>query len=193
MSHKKILILDTHPNQESLCSALVDRYFEGAKNGNFEIQRLNIRDLKFDPILHYGYSKQQPLEEDLLKAQELIKWCQHLVIATPMWWAGVPALFKGFIDRTFIKGFSHYFDVNKKFPIKLLTNKTATVIYTQGAPWIYTFLMGNSMWSMLKQHVLKFSGFTNIKKIQIDKAKNISERRMNNIFKEIYLKGIKGY
>jgi NAD(P)H dehydrogenase (quinone) len=190
---KKILIIDTHPYSESLCSLLVSKYKEGSEKSGFEIRRLNIRDLKFDPILHYGYSKVQTIEEDLVMSQEMIKNCDHLVIVTPMWWAGVPALFKGFIDRTFVSGFSHIFDPKRKLPIKLLKGKTASVIYTQGAPFIYTFLFGDALWNMLKNHLLKFSGFEKIKKYQICRAKNIPEKRLKEILESAYQKGSQGF
>lgn len=42
------------------------------------------------------------LEEDLVKAQELIRWADHLVFVYPIWWGTMPAVLKGFFDRVFL-------------------------------------------------------------------------------------------
>lgn len=167
---KKILVLDGHPDAESLCAALADRYVAGAVEAGHEVSRLKIRDLAFDPILHFGYRAPQELEPDLLEAQSLIRACEHLVIVTPLWWAGLPALFKGFIDRTFVRGFSHAFNPAKGIPEKLLSGRSATVIYTQGAPFFYSFLfVGDAFWKMVKRGVLGFAGFSPIRRICFSK------------------------
>jgi putative NADPH-quinone reductase len=33
-------------------------------------------------------------------ARELILWAEHLVFVYPTWWGTMPALLKGFLDRT---------------------------------------------------------------------------------------------
>jgi putative NADPH-quinone reductase len=169
---KKILILDGHPDGRSLCASLAERYVAGAIEAGHEVKRLNVRDLVFDPILHFGYRSPQDLEPDLLEAQALIRACEHLVIVTPLWWAGIPALFKAFIDRTFVRGFSHAFNPAKGIPEKLLKGRSATVIYTQGAPYFYSRLfVGDAFWKMIKRGVLSFSGFAPVSRICFSKIK----------------------
>lgn len=170
---KKILILDGHPDHKSYCSCVSEAYHEGARAAGLDVQKINIRDLKFNPILHYGYRKAQDLEVDLLKAQEQIKWCEHLVIITPVWWGGLPGLFKGFIDRTFIRGFSHYFDTKIGRPMPLLKGRSAHVIYTQGTPsFISRLIKGDFFWKTLKRAILKFCGFSSIKRTYLGSAKS---------------------
>lgn len=194
MRQKKILLIDGHPSENSLCALLSLEYIKGAKEGNQEIKELILRDLKFDPILRYGLSKEfnQELEEDLVKSQEFIKDCQHLVIVSPMWWGSVPALLKGFFDRVLLGGFAYRFNPKTGMPIKLLKGRTASVIYTQGAPKFISFLIGDTFWPMIKSQVLGFCGFSNIKRYQIGSAKNISDERMKRILLKVYEMGKKG-
>lgn len=169
---KKILVLDGHPDGESLCAALAERYVAGATAAGHEVKRLNVRDVAFDPILHFGYRAIQDLEPDLLQAQSMIRACEHLVVVTPLWWAGIPALFKAFIDRTFVRGFSHAFNPAKGIPEKLLKGRSATVIYTQGAPYFYSRLfVGDAFWKMIKRGVLAFSGFAPVRRICFSKIR----------------------
>jgi|SRR3989304_5289898 len=92
--------------RNSFCGVLAEAYIEGAKAAGADIKQLYLGELKFDPILWHGYKEIQELEEDLKMAQEFILWAEHLVFVYPTWWGTIPALLKGFIDRTFLPGFA---------------------------------------------------------------------------------------
>jgi putative NADPH-quinone reductase len=51
---KKILVIDAHPNDQSFCCALAKAYTNSAKDAGFDVQELNLRELKFDPNLYKG-------------------------------------------------------------------------------------------------------------------------------------------
>jgi NAD(P)H dehydrogenase (quinone) len=190
---KRILILDTHPDSESFCAALADCYFGAAKLFGHDIEILKIRDLKFDPILHYGYRKKQEIEPDLLMAQEKIRWAEHLVIITPVWWGGLPGLFKGFIDRTFISGFSHRFNKKTNRPEGLLAHRSVRVIYTQSAPWLYSLVLRNdSFWHTLSKSILKYSGFNPVQRLYFDNVKHCSNKRRGRILETVRTLGAQG-
>jgi NAD(P)H dehydrogenase (quinone) len=77
-------------------------------------------------------------EGDVLKAQELITWANHLVFVYPTWWAGLPALLRLFFEMVFSPGFAFkYHDRMGKKIVgwdKLLTGKSARIISTMDAP-----------------------------------------------------------
>ena len=99
----RTLILLGHPDKKSLCSSIADNYEKGALEKGGDVKRLNLHDLSFNLNLKNGYRTIQNLEEDLVNAQNLIKWASHIVIIFPVWWGGVPALLKGFLDRPFYR------------------------------------------------------------------------------------------
>lgn len=182
---KKILIIDAHPDSESFVTFLCKKYEESARQ-HHSVEKITIRDLKFDPILHYGYRKAQDLEPDLLQAQEKIKACEHLVLFTPNWWGSLPALAKGFFERVFIRGFSHRFNPEKKMAEKLLAGRTASVIYTQSSPEFYTrFIIGDAFWKCLTKSILGYVGFSDIKRYCISKAKKIEPERLQKILRDL--------
>ncbi|MBU1536891.1 NAD(P)H-dependent oxidoreductase, partial [Myxococcota bacterium] len=66
---KNLLIIDAHPKQDSFCSALAAALYDGAReNPLVTVELLKLSDMAFDPILHNGYSVDQPLEADLARA-----------------------------------------------------------------------------------------------------------------------------
>ena len=101
---KKILIINGHPDKESLCFALAESYKKGADTNGNQCQLVHLIDLTFNPILTHGYRLVSELEPDLLKMQEAILQADHLVSVYPNWWATLPALLKGFIDRVLLGG-----------------------------------------------------------------------------------------
>lgn len=190
---KKILIIDGHPDSESLGAFLCKNYEDAARK-NHDVIKITIRDLKFDPILHYGYRKVQELEPDLLEAQEKIKACEHLILFTPNWWGSLPALTKGFFERVFIRGFSHKFNPEKKMAEKLLTGRTASVIYTQSSPKFHTrFILGDNFWKCVKKSILVYVGFSDLKRYCIPKAKKIEPQRLEKILYDLERMGKEGF
>lgn len=129
---KKILVLLGNPDTDTFSGAIASRYEEVARETGFGVERVNISDLEFDPILHKGYKEIQPLEPDLLMLQEKINWADHIVIVYPNWWCTMPAVLKGMFDRMWLPGFAFNFDKQNGKLIQRLAGKTARVIIVAG-------------------------------------------------------------
>ena len=95
----------------------------------------------------------------MIDAQEKIKWADHIVWVFPVWWGGMPAILKGFIDRIFLSGFAYKYEEGSKMPKKLLTGRSARVIMTMGATvWHYRFAYRQPATNEIKRVVLDFCG-----------------------------------
>ncbi|MBS1798061.1 MAG: NAD(P)H-dependent oxidoreductase [Acidobacteria bacterium] len=161
---KKILIILGHPDNDTFCGALAESYKKGALAAGAEIEEIRLADLDFNPVMHRGYKAIQELEPDLVRAQELIKWAEHLVFVYPTWWATMPALLKGFLDRVLLPGFAFKYRENSPFWDKYLTGRSARVITTMDAPAWYNFLVyGNANQKSMKRGVLQFCGVKPVK------------------------------
>lgn len=161
---KNILILNGHPDKKSFCFALAESYKMGAYKANTNVKLTHLIDLKFNPILTYGYRKISELEPDLIQIQKDILWADHLVFVYPNWWATFPALLKGFIDRVFVPGFAFKYRKNSPFWDKLLKEKTARLIVTMDTPkWYYWLLNRSPGHNAMKIGLLEFCGIKPVK------------------------------
>ncbi len=161
---KKVLIINGHPNKDSFNFALADAYLKGAETTDATVSMLAIADLNFDPNLRFGYQKRMELEPDLQKAWDLIKEADHLVWVHPVWWGGLPAITKGFLDRLFLPGIAFRYRKDSVWWDKLLKGKTARIITTLDQPGFYYWLVyGKPSVNQLKKAVLEFCGIKPVK------------------------------
>ena len=173
---KKILIINGHPNKESFNFGIANAYKTGAKKSGAEVKEIIIADLKFNPNLQFGYQKRTELEPDLIESWEKIKWADHLVWIHPVWWGGLPAITKGFIDRLFLPGMAFQYKENSVWWDKLLKGKTAHIITTLDQPsWYYRFVYGQPSVNQLKKTTLEFCGVKPVKVSYIGVIKTANE------------------
>ena len=173
---KKVLVINGHPDQESFNYALSKAYISGLRNAEAQVELLNIADLDFNPNLKYGYRKISELETDLLQAIDQIKQADHLVWVLPMWWYGMPALMKGFIDRIFLPGLFFKYQKGNPFPKKLLKGKTARLVITADTVrWYDRWFMGSPLINQFKKGTLEFCGVKPVKVTYIAPIKDSSE------------------
>lgn len=178
---KKILIINGHPNRASFNFGIAKAYQEGALQAGAEVKEIIIADLNFNPNLQFGYQKRMELEPDLVDAWDKILWADHLVWIHPVWWGGLPAIMKGFIDRLFLPGFAFKYRENSVWWDKLLKGKTAHIITTLDQPALYYRLFfSRPSVNQLKKSVLEFCGVKPVKVtyIGIIKTSDIRKRAL---------------
>ena len=155
----RILVILGHPQQESFCGAIATAYATGARETGSEVREILLGNLNFDPMRRGGYSTEQPLEQDLVSAQESILWAQHIVFVYPLWWGAMPALLKGFIDRVFVPDFAFRYRKGSKLWERLLKGRSAHLFVTMDSPpWYYRWICRMPGHKQMKQAILGFSG-----------------------------------
>ncbi|NHZ97020.1 NAD(P)H-dependent oxidoreductase [Massilia sp. CCM 8734] len=158
---KRVLVIAAHASDGTFGSALAQAYAQAAGQAGHEVRVLALDQIAFDPILHHGYKVVQELEPDLKKAQESITWANHLVFAFPVWWGGIPALLKGFLDRVMLPGFAFKYQKGKAFPAKLLGGRSAHLLVTMDTPpWYYRLVYRAPAIRQMKTTTLEFCGIT---------------------------------
>jgi NAD(P)H dehydrogenase (quinone) len=161
---KRILVLEGHPGGDSLCGALARAYADAAVAAGNELRVLRLSEMAFDIDMESGYGSKKPLEPCLAEVQEALTWCEHLVIAHPLWWGGVPAKLKGLLDRVLLPRFAYSYEKGNLLPVPHLTGRTAEVLVTADTPrWYLHLIIGAPGYKVMKKQILGFCGFRKIR------------------------------
>lgn len=189
---KKILIINGHPNPESFNFGIAESYFKGAIASGAEVDNITISELNFNPNLQFGYQKRTELEPDLLASWDKIQKADHLVWIHPVWFGGLPAITKGFIDRLFLPGMAFQYRKNSVWWDKLLKGKTAHIITTLDQPsWYYKIFYGNPSVNQLKKTTLEFCGVKPVKVSYLGIIKTADEVQRKKWLEKVYQFGLK--
>lgn len=157
----KWLIIYAHPNQLSFNNAIRKTVVDELTSNGVEYCERDLYSLGFDPVLssadfnamHSG--TQLP---DVLQEQKHITESDVIVFIYPIWWAGMPAIVKGYIDRVFSHGFAYRINGGNIEP--LLAGRRAIVINTMGTPYdvYYNSGMVDSIKLTVQSGILSYVG-----------------------------------
>jgi len=120
-------------------------------NAGHEVRTSDLHDTLFDPVSsrknftsvkNQDFFKQQIEEmhatfaggfsEEIEAEMEKIEWCDLMIWQFPLWWFGLPAVLKGWVDRVFamgrVYGNGHYYETGA------FRGKRALLSLTTGGP-----------------------------------------------------------
>lgn len=173
---KQIVVINGHPSKTSFNAALTEAYVSYLVKSNVQVDLIEVGLLHFDPNLKHGYEKRIELEPDLKEAWKKIQLADHLVWIFPVWWGGLPAITKGFIDRVFLPRTAFSYVESSHRIQGHLFNKTARIITTLDQPgWFYKWYYGEPSTRQLKKTTLAFCGIKKIKTVYIGSVRGSSE------------------
>lgn len=157
---RRIVLILGHPRLDSYCGALADTYAKAATAAGHELLRYNLCDLDFDPLMDGRYYQgTKSLEPHLAEVQQAILWADHLVFVYPTWWGVMPALLKGFFDRTFLPGFAFKYRSRSALWDKLLVGRSARAIVTMDSPpWYFRLITRQPGHHQMRNSILGFCG-----------------------------------
>ena len=171
----RIVIIIGHVRSNSYCEALGESYAKGAESDGHEVKLFVTSRMTFDPILHEGFERVQPLEKDLIAAHDAMVAADHLVLIFPLWLGTLPAILKGFLERVLqpdLVGSSK----QGKF-LKLLKGKSARVIITMGMHgFVYRWWFGAHALKMLKRNILRFMGAGPVRSLILGNIEGVGEK-----------------
>ena len=149
---KNVLIIHAHPEDQSFCSSLKKRAVSHFENKGYHVKVSDLYAMEFEPVgaKHdftdlknpdfFKYQKEQVnafennlFVSDLKLEMEKLEWCDILIFNFPLWWFGLPAILKGWVDRVFAMGFV-YGNGKGVYENGTFPEKIAFIAMTTGGP-----------------------------------------------------------
>jgi NAD(P)H dehydrogenase (quinone) len=129
----KNLIIYAHPNSGSLNHFFKQTILETLQESGEEIEVRDLYEINFSPVLSLNDMNGQRMGKvasEIQTEQDFITWADRIIFVYPIWWTGMPAIMKGYIDRVFSYGFAYRYDngVQKG----LLTGKKTVIVNSHG-------------------------------------------------------------
>ena len=97
-----VLAVFCHPRRDSFSGAVLDRFAQGAREAGHSVEVADLHAEGFDPVFKAGDFIQfegGAMPPDVLAEQARVERCDALAFVFPIWWYGMPAMFKGWLDR----------------------------------------------------------------------------------------------
>ncbi|MFM9121653.1 MAG: NAD(P)H-dependent oxidoreductase, partial [Actinomycetota bacterium] len=136
-----------HPVDDSFNSAVRDTVVRTLIEGNHDVRLRDLSAENFDPFLsaneralHHTPPSTRP---ELGRDVEDLRWCEALVFVYPTWWSGLPAMLKGWIDRTWMNEVAWVLPAGANTIRPRLTNiRRLVAVTTHGSSKIVNALQG---------------------------------------------------
>lgn len=119
----KVLIVYAHQEPKSFNGAMLERAQSALTRQGHEVRVSDLYAMGFKAVADaadfegranpdfFKYQAEQTaavkagtLAADIRAEQEKVFWCDLLVLQFPLWWFGLPAIMKGWVDRVFTMG-----------------------------------------------------------------------------------------
>lgn len=142
----RVLVLFAHPVETSFGAALHREVLAGLASGGHEIDDADLYQEQFDPVLsraeRLGYHAIPQNRQPVAPYVSRLQAANGLVIVTPIWNFGFPAILKGFFDRVFLPGVSFEL-VDRRVRPSLHNLRRVLVVATYGGTRWRARLMGD--------------------------------------------------
>ena len=147
----KVFIVYWHPEPKSFNHAMFSTACESFSAQHDEVRTSNLQEMNFDPVSSRKNFKTVS-NADFLKLQleekhatetgsfsdelelemQKLEWCDLMIWQFPLWWFGLPAVFKGWVDRVFAMG--RTYGGGKIYETGVFRGKRAMLSLTTGGP-----------------------------------------------------------
>lgn len=133
----KHLVIYCHPNPKSLSTAYRDEVVRLTRDTHNEVIVRDLYQICFQPVLSgedFLAFQKGKIPEDIKVEQDYIRWADLITFIYPIWWTGLPAILKGYIDRVFSNGFAYAQSGTGEIE-KLLIGKKVIILNNIGQPY----------------------------------------------------------
>jgi len=177
-----------HPNPKSFNRAIVQAIVEEYRKAGKDVLLRDLYALNFNPVLSaddLAVVREGSMPADVKTEQGLIRAADILIVVYPLWWSGMPAMLKGYIDRIFSYGFAY--EITETGGVGLLTGKKVFLITTMGASREDYEQCGmfKSFDQTIDSGIFRFSGMEVIDHVYYASVPNVSDDDRNKMLHDL--------
>ena len=106
----QVLVVISHPNPGSFSHAVAAAFEAGAVDAGHSVELADLHAEGFDPrwsAADVAMDEGGPVPGDVLTEQARLERADAVCLVFPLYWYGMPALMKGWIDRVFSYGWAY--------------------------------------------------------------------------------------
>ncbi|MCY7755252.1 NAD(P)H-dependent oxidoreductase [Bacillus haynesii] len=181
-------VIYAHPNPNSFNGAILNQVIKALEDGKHSYDVIDLYKDRFDPVLLFDEKKRRSdmkHDPETAEYRRIVNNADHLIFIYPLWWGGMPAIMKGFIDRVFAAGEAYTYQ--GKLPKGLLKARTASVYYTADAPsWYLRFWRRDADWVTVKDVMLRFCGVRRVRRLLFAGVKDSTEEKRTQWLDRVY-------
>ncbi|HEV8026604.1 MAG TPA: NAD(P)H-dependent oxidoreductase [Stellaceae bacterium] len=194
----RVFIVHAHPEERSFNGAMTRAAHETLAAAGHDVLISDLYRMGFDPVSDRrnfvtvadpDYFRQQAEEAhaashdgfapEIRDEHEKLFWCDVLILQFPLWWFGLPAILKGWVDRVFAAG-GRVYGGGKWYDRGVFAGKRAMCALTIGGPPpIYSAegLNGpiGAILFPINHGILYFTGFTVIEPFLVHAPVRLSD------------------
>jgi len=103
----RALVVYCHPSPTSLVAAARDRVLSALATSGADVRLFDLYAIGFDPeftAAERAAHLSPGADPTITEHAEALQWCNTVVLVYPTWWAGQPAMLKGWFDRVWVNG-----------------------------------------------------------------------------------------
>jgi NAD(P)H dehydrogenase (quinone) len=142
-----VLVVYCHPCADSFGAAMKDATLDGLAAGGHQTRLLDLYAEGFRPEMtaeeRRRYQDAGDNEAGLERYIDDLRWAEALVFVYPTWWYGLPAMLKGWLDRTMLPHVAFLVPTETRGIRGNLRHIRRMVVVTScGASWLLSKLIG---------------------------------------------------
>ncbi len=176
------LVVHAHPVPGSYSHALRDAVLRGLATAEHEVEIIDLYDIDYRPWMteaeHAAYDTIGNDHPDPVVARhiELVRWADALIMVYPTWWSGLPAIMKGWLDRTMVPGVAFHLDERTSKVRGSLELRHLIGVTTYGSPSWYMLFVGDAGRRTITRTIRLVCGrSTRTRMLRLNKANTISD------------------
>lgn len=183
------LIVYAHPRSDSFNHAILDTAVHALKSKGHEVTVRDLYQIGFNPLLtaqDTAAIREGRTPTDILTEQEFITRADVITFIYPIWWTGLPAIIKGYVDRVFAYGFAYQYNKDGGLD-KLLSGKKGVIVHTYGTPEeIYKSIgMTGSLKQTSQGGIFEFVGIETLELLQFGGVTSVADETRKDMLQQV--------